>query len=59
MRSGRHALALLLAVAPCAEAATLLEDLGVVSSDDRPKLLMLLIDYAPVDQYAALLDDVR
>jgi len=42
-----------------AEAATLLEDQGVVSSDDRPKLLMLLIDYAPVDQYAELLDDVR
>ncbi len=42
-----------------AEAATLLEDRGVVSSDDRPKLLMLLIDYAPVDQYAELLDDVR
>jgi len=42
-----------------AEAATLLEDQGVVSSDDRQKLLVLLIDYAPVDQYAELLDDVR
>lgn len=41
-----------------AEAATLLEDLGVVSSDDRQKLLVLLIDYAPVNQYATLLDDV-
>ena len=42
-----------------AEAATLLEDQGVVSSDDRQKLLVLLIDYAPVDRYAELLDDVR
>lgn len=42
-----------------AEAATLLEDQGVVSSGDRQKLLVLLIDYAPVDQYAELLDDVR
>lgn len=42
-----------------ANAATLLEDQGAVSSDDRQKLLVLLIDYAPVDQYAELLDDVR
>lgn len=42
-----------------AEAVTLLEDQGVVLSDDRQKLLVLLIDYAPVDQYAELLDDVR
>lgn len=42
-----------------AEAATLLEDQSLVSSDDRQKLLVLLIDYAPVDQYAELLDDVR
>ena len=42
-----------------AEAATLLEDQQAVSPDDRPKLLVLLIDYAPVDEYARLLDDVR
>lgn len=42
-----------------AEAATLLEDQGVVSSDDRQKLLVLLIDYAPVNQYAVLLEDIR
>jgi len=42
-----------------AEAATLLADQGVVSSDDRQKLLVLFIDYAPVNQYAELLDDVR
>jgi len=46
-------------MALCAEAATILEDQRTVSSDDRQKLLVLLIDYAPVDQYAALLDDVR
>lgn len=46
-------------MALCAEAATLLEDQRAVSSEDRQKLLVLLIDYAPVDQYAALLDDVR
>lgn len=46
-------------MALCAEAANLLEDQRAVSSDDRQKLLVLLIDYAPVDQYAALLDDVR
>ncbi|MFO0707514.1 MAG: hypothetical protein U0412_11745 [Nitrospira sp.] len=42
-----------------AEAATLLEDQQAVSPDDRQKLLVLLIDYAPVDEYARLLDDVR
>lgn len=42
-----------------AEAATLLEDQGVVSLDDRQKVLVLLIDYAPVDEYAQLLDDIR
>ena len=32
---------------------------AAVLPDDRPKLLVLLIDYAPVDEYARLLDDVR
>jgi len=46
-------------MALCAEAATIVEDQGAVASDDRQKLLVLLIDYVPVDQYAALLDDTR
>lgn len=46
-------------VALCAEAATIVEDQRAVSSEDRQKLLVLLIDFVPVDQYAALLDDTR
>jgi len=46
-------------LALCAEAATILEDQRTVPADDRQKLLVLLIDYVPVDQYAALLDDTR
>lgn len=50
---------LLSPMALCAETATLLEDLRVLPSDDRQKLLVMLIDYAPVDSYARILDDVR
>ncbi len=45
-------------IAVSAEAASLIEDQGAVSSDDRQKLLVLLIDYAPAAQYGQLLDDV-
>lgn len=41
----------------CAETAGLIEDQGLVSSEDRPKLLVLLIDYAPASEYGRLLDD--
>lgn len=46
-------------LAVSAEAASLIEDQGAVTSDDRQKLLVLLIDYAPAAQYGQLLDDVR
>jgi hypothetical protein len=45
-------------MAVSAEAASLIEDQEAVSSDDRDKLLVLLIDYAPASQYGQLLDDV-
>lgn len=41
----------------CAETATLIADQGLVSSEDRPKLLVLLIDYAPASEYGRLLDE--
>ena len=41
-----------------AEAATVVEDQGLVQSEDRQKLFALLIDFVPVDRYAQLLDDV-
>lgn len=41
----------------CAEAATLIEDQGLISPDDRPKMLVLLIDYAPVSEYGRLLEE--
>ncbi len=41
-----------------AEAASRIEDLGFVSPDDRQKLLVLLIDYAPAAEYGRLLDEV-
>jgi hypothetical protein len=41
----------------CAETAGLIEDQGLVSSEDRPKLLVLLIDYAPASEYGRLLDE--
>jgi hypothetical protein len=39
----------------CAETAALIEDQGLVSSEDRPKLLVLLIDYVPASEYGRLL----
>ncbi len=42
----------------CAETASLMEDLGLVSSENREKLLVLLIDYAPASEYGRLLDEV-
>lgn len=45
-------------MAVSAEAASLIEDQGMVTSEDRQKLLVLLIDYAPAAQYGKLLDEV-
>lgn len=45
-------------MAVSAEAASRIEDLGLVSPDDRQKLLVLLIDYAPAAEYGRLLDEV-
>ncbi len=45
-------------MAVSAEAATLIEDQNIVSSEDRTKLLVLLIDYAPAEEYGSLLDEV-
>ncbi len=42
----------------CAEAASLMEDQGIISSAERDKLLVLLIDYAPASEYGRLLDEV-
>ncbi len=41
----------------CAETSALIEDQGLASSEDRPKLLVLLIDYAPASEYGRLLDE--
>jgi hypothetical protein len=41
----------------CAETAALIEDQGLVSPEDRSKLLVLLIDYAPASEYGRLLDE--
>jgi hypothetical protein len=46
-------------MAVSAEAASRIEDLGLVSPDDRQKLLVLLIDYAPAAEYGRLLDEMR
>lgn len=45
-------------MAVSAEAASLIEDQGILPSEDRQKLLVLLIDYAPAAQYGQLLDEV-
>ena len=45
-------------MAVSAEAATLIEDQGLVAPEDRQKLLVLLIDYAPAALYGKLLDEV-
>jgi hypothetical protein len=42
----------------CAETASLMEDQGIVSPEDRAKLLVLLIDYAPASEYGRVLDEV-
>ena len=41
----------------CAETASLMEDQGLVSSENREKLLVLLIDYAPASEYGRLLEE--
>ncbi|MBK9307499.1 MAG: hypothetical protein IPM58_10525 [Nitrospira sp.] len=41
----------------CAETASLIEDQGFISPEDRPNLLVLLIDYAPASEYGRLLDE--
>lgn len=41
----------------CAETAALIEEQGFISSEDRPRLLVLLIDYAPAAEYGRLLDE--
>jgi hypothetical protein len=43
-------------MAVCAETASLIEDQGSVSADDRQKLLVLLIDHAPAAEYGRLLE---
>ena len=45
-------------MAVSAEAASFIEDQGLVAMEDRQKLLVLLIDYAPAAQYGKLLDEV-
>ena len=45
-------------LAVSAEAASLIEDQGAVSPEDRQKLLVFLIDYAPAAEYGRLLDEV-
>jgi len=42
----------------CAETAGLMEDLGLITPEDREKLLVLLIDYAPASEYGRLLANV-
>jgi hypothetical protein len=42
----------------CAETASLMEDQGIISPEDRAKLLVLLIDYAPASEYGRLLEAV-
>jgi len=41
-----------------AEAVSRIEDLGLVPPEDRQKLLVLLIDYAPAAEYGRLLEEV-
>lgn len=42
----------------CAETAGFMEDLGLIPSADREKLLVLLIDYAPAEEYGRLLENI-
>ena len=41
-----------------AEAASRIEEQGLVQPDDRQKLLVLLIDYAPAAEYGRLLEEM-
>lgn len=41
----------------CVETASLIEDQGIISSEDHEKLLVLLIDHAPASEYGSLLDE--
>ncbi|MBH0201644.1 MAG: hypothetical protein HP496_04920 [Nitrospira sp.] len=43
----------------CAEAASLMEDHGIISPEDRAKLLVLLIDHTPASEYGRLLEEMR
>lgn len=45
-------------MAVSAEAAARIEDQGLIPSEDLPKLLVLLIDYAPAAEYGKLLEEV-
>ena len=45
-------------MAVSAEAASRIEDQGLVPSEDREKLLVLLIDDAPAEEYGRLLDQI-
>jgi hypothetical protein len=45
-------------MAVSAEAASLIEDQGILPSEEREKLLVLLIDCAPAAEYGRLLDNV-
>lgn len=42
----------------CAEIAGLMEDLNLIESGDREKVLVLLIDYAPAAEYGRLLENI-
>ena len=45
------------AIAASEEISDLLEDQGLIRAEDRPKLLVLLPDLVPLDQYQALLGE--
>jgi hypothetical protein len=45
-------------MAVCAEAVSLIEDQGGITSEDRQKLLVLLIDHAPTAEYGRLLEEI-
>jgi hypothetical protein len=45
------------AIAASEEISDLLEDQGLIQSEDRPKLLVLLPDLVPLDKYQALLGE--
>lgn len=45
-------------MAVSAEAASQIEHQGIIPFEDRDKLLVLMIDYAPASEYGKLLEDV-